>query len=151
VAAGIDRRDVYVTNAVKHFKWKARVGGPGTGPGHGAAPGGGRRLHETPSARERAACFPWLEAEIAAIRPDVLVCLGATAAQAVLGREFRVNRMRGRWVHSPLAPRVIATVHPSAILRAPDDEARHAGMARFVDDLRVVAREIATREERLFP
>ena len=122
--AGIDRRRAYVTNAVKHFKWEPR---------------GKRRIHAKPNAAEIAACRPWLEAEIALIQPEVIVCLGATAAQALLGPRFRVTRDRGRFVPSPLAPHVLATVHPSALLRAPDDETREREMRRFVDDLRVVA------------
>jgi DNA polymerase len=122
--AGIDRSTVYVTNVVKHFKWEAR---------------GKRRIHAKPSPREIAACRPWLDAELAAVEPEVVVCLGATAAQALLGRTFRVSVERGRWVKSALAPHVLATVHPSAILRAPDDETRHAELARFVEDLRTVA------------
>jgi DNA polymerase len=121
--AGIDRRRVYVTNVVKHFKWEPR---------------GKRRIHAKPNAAEIAACRPWLDAELELIKPEVLVCLGATAAQALLGRTFRVSQERGRFVPSPLAPHVLATVHPSAILRAPDDETRHAEMARFVDDLEKV-------------
>jgi uracil-DNA glycosylase family protein len=123
-AAGIDRDRVYVTNVVKHFKWE---------------PKGKRRIHAKPNAGEIAACRPWLEAELDVIRPEVLVCLGATAAQALLGRQFRVSKERGRFVASPLAPHTMATVHPSAILRAPDDESRRAEMARFVADLEQVA------------
>jgi DNA polymerase len=122
--AGIDRRLVYVTNVVKHFKWE---------------PKGKRRIHAKPNAGEIAACRPWLEAELEIVKPDVLVCLGATAAQALLGRQFRVSQERGRFVPSPLAPYTMATVHPSSILRAPDDETRHAEMERFVADLRNVA------------
>jgi DNA polymerase len=122
--AGIDRRRVYVTNVVKHFKWEPR---------------GKRRIHAKPSAGEIAACRPWLEAELELVRPEVLVCLGATAAQALLGRQFRVSVDRGRPVPSALAPHALATVHPSAILRAPDDETRHAEMKRFVEDLKKVA------------
>ena len=103
--AGIDRRQVYVTNVVKHFKW---------------TPAGKRRLHAKPNAREISACRPWLEAEIATVKPKVLVCLGATAAQTLLGRNFRVSRQRGEFVPSTLAPHVLATVHPSSLLRAPD-------------------------------
>jgi DNA polymerase len=128
--AGIDRADAYVTNVVKHFKWEPR---------------GKRRIHAKPNAVEIAACVPWLTAELELVKPRVLVCLGATAAQALLGRDFRVSRQRGTWVESPLAPRVTATVHPSSILRAPDDETRHAEMARFIEDLRLVARVLATR------
>jgi len=127
VEAGIDRSTVYVTNVVKHFKWEPR---------------GKRRIHAKPNASEIAACRPWLDAELAVIQPKVVVCLGATAAQALLGRQFRVSAERGRWVKSPLAPRVLATVHPSSILRAPDDETRRAEMRRFVDDLRKVAEVI---------
>jgi uracil-DNA glycosylase len=124
VEAGIDRSNVYVTNVVKHFKWEER---------------GKRRIHAKPNGSEIAACRPWLDAELAVIEPKVIVCLGATAAQALLGRQFRVSAERGRWVKSPLAPRVMATVHPSSILRARDDETRHAELRRFVDDLRKVA------------
>jgi uracil-DNA glycosylase family protein len=125
VEVGIDRSTVYVTNVVKHFKWEPR---------------GKRRIHAKPSPREIGACRPWLEAELAALEPEVLVCLGATAAQALLGRQFRVSTERGRWVKSPLAPRVMATVHPSSILRAPDDESRQAEYERFVGDLEAVAK-----------
>jgi len=125
--AGIDRREVYVTNVVKHFKWEPR---------------GKRRIHQKPNAVEIAACRPWLDAEIAVVRPQVLVCLGATAAQALLGRAFKVSRQRGVFVVSPLAPRVIATVHPSSLLRAPDDETRRLETARFVEDLKKVARAL---------
>jgi len=128
VEAGIDRRQAYVTNVVKHFKWEPR---------------GKRRIHQKPNEREIAACRPWLDAELAVLRPRVIVCLGATAAQALLGRGFRVTKQRGQLVPSPLAPFVTATVHPSSILRAPDDESRHAEYARFVDDLRRVAAVIA--------
>ncbi len=127
--AGIDRAEVYVTNVVKHFKWSA-------------AERGKRRIHKKPRASEIEACRPWLDGELEAIRPDVLVCLGASAAQALLGKDFRVTRERGKWVESSLAPHVIATVHPSSILRAPDDEGRHAQMKAFVDDLIQVARVI---------
>jgi DNA polymerase len=118
---------VYVTNVVKHFKWEPR---------------GKRRIHQKPNAAEIGACRPWLDAEIALVRPHALVCLGATAAQALLGRGFRVSQQRGRFVPSPLAPRVMATVHPSSILRAPDDEARRAEMQRFVDDLKRLADQV---------
>jgi uracil-DNA glycosylase family protein len=127
--AGIDRSRAYVTNAVKHFKFQPR---------------GKRRIHQKPNAAELAACRPWLDAELRAVRPRVLVLLGSTAAQALLGRQFRVTRDRGKPVDSPLAPVVLATVHPSSILRAPDDEARRQAMRDFVDDLRVVARAIAS-------
>jgi uracil-DNA glycosylase len=121
--AGIDRADAYVTNAVKHFKWEPR---------------GKRRIHQKPNASEIAACRPWLEAELAVVRPQVLVCLGAIAAQALLGRDFRVTRQRGQLVETPLAPRALATVHPSSILRA-DDDRREAEFEALVEDLRVVA------------
>jgi uracil-DNA glycosylase family protein len=119
--AGIDRSLAYVTNAVKHFKWVAR---------------GKRRIHQKPNSREITACRPWLDAELAVVEPRVLVCLGATAAQALLGRDFRVTKRRGEPVESELAPVVIATVHPSSILRADD---RDAELAAFVDDLKTVA------------
>lgn len=123
-AAGIDRDATYVTNVVKHFKWTAR---------------GKRRIHAKPNWSEIAACRPWLDAELALVRPRVLVCLGATAAQALLGRDFRVTKQRGAWVDSDLAERVTATIHPSSILRQRDDDARHSEFASFVDDLRLVA------------
>jgi uracil-DNA glycosylase family protein len=126
--AGIDRSHVYVTNVVKHFKWEPR---------------GKRRIHAKPNAAEIGACRPWLEVEIALVKPRVLVCLGATAAQALLGRSFKVSRQRATLVPSPLAPIVSATVHPSSILRAPDDEARREEMRRFVEDLRTIAREMS--------
>jgi uracil-DNA glycosylase family protein len=122
--AGIDRADAYVTNVVKHFKWQAR---------------GKRRIHAKPTWSEQAACRPWLDAEIAVVGPRVLVCLGATAAQAVIGRDFRVSRQRGELVDSPLAPYVTATIHPSAILRQRDDESRRTELEAFVEDLRKVA------------
>jgi DNA polymerase len=124
-AAGIDRSLAYVTNAVKHFKWTAR---------------GKRRIHQKPNAAELAACRPWLEAELAVIQPRVLVALGATAAQALLGRQFRVTKQRGVPVESDLAPYVLATVHPSSILRQETDEDRAAAMEAFVADLQVVAK-----------
>jgi uracil-DNA glycosylase len=122
--AGIDRSDTYVTNAVKHFKWQPR---------------GKRRIHQKPNWGEIAACRPWLDAELAVVAPRVLVCLGATAAQALLGRDVRVTRDRGRPLESELAPLALATVHPSSILRAPDEESRRRERALFVDDLGVVA------------
>ena len=125
VEAGIDRTKVYVTNAVKHFKWEPR---------------GKRRIHKKPNAVEIAACRPWLDAEIAVLKPKVVVCLGTTAAQALLGRDFRVTQHRREFVNSPLAPFVMATVHPSSILRAPDDETRHAEMRRFVADLKKLSK-----------
>jgi uracil-DNA glycosylase len=130
-AAGIDRKRTYVTNVVKHFKWEPR---------------GKRRIHAKPNQLEITACRPWLEAEIAQVRPRVLVCLGATAAQALLGRQFRVSQQRGQFVKSELAPLVTATVHPSSILRAPDEETRHAEMERLVQDLRQVARALRQPE-----
>lgn len=131
-AAGIDRAAVYVTNVVKHFKWEPR---------------GKRRLHQKPNAQEIRACSPWLAAEIAVVKPRVIVCLGATAAQALLGRDFKVTRQRGTPVPSPLAPFVLATVHPSSILRAPDETTRHRKLAQFIDDLRVVARLLGGGED----
>jgi DNA polymerase len=122
--AGIDRSLTYVTNVVKHFKWEPR---------------GKKRIHAKPDALEIFACRPWLEAEIAVVQPAVLVCLGATAAQALLGPAFRVTKQRGEFVDSPLAPKVTATVHPSSILRAPDDDARRLETARFIADLKKVA------------
>lgn len=122
--AGIDRRKTYVTNVVKHFKWEPR---------------GKRRIHKKPNSSEIQACSPWLEAEIAAVNPKAVVCLGATAAQSLLGKQFRVTRQRGRFIESPLAPLVMATVHPSSILRAPDEETRRKEMRRFVDDLKKIA------------
>lgn len=119
--AGIDRKQTYVTNVVKHFKWEPR---------------GKRRIHKKPNAIEIAACRPWLEAEIALIKPEVIVALGATAAQALLGPQFRVTKQRGQFIESTLAPYVMATVHPSSILRAPDDETRRLEYRRFVDDLK---------------
>jgi DNA polymerase len=125
VEAGIDRKKVYVTNAVKHFKWEPR---------------GKRRIHKKPNAAEIAACRPWLDAEIATIRPKVIVCLGATAAQALLGKDFRVTQHCGEFIESTRAPYVAATVHPSSILRAPDENARHEEMSRFIADLKKIAR-----------
>src|SRR5438067_8442273 len=121
--AGIDRTRAYVTNVVKHFKWQAR---------------GKRRIHAKPAWSEIAACRPWLEAELTVVKPQVLVCLGATAAQALLGRQFRVTKERGRPAESNLAATGVATVHPSSILRAEADD-REAARAAFVEDLRVVA------------
>jgi DNA polymerase len=122
--AGIDRDLAYVTNVVKHFKFERR---------------GKLRVHKKPNAEEVHACFPWLEAELAVVQPRVLVLLGATAAQALLGSSFRVSRQRGEFLDSDLAPRVLATVHPSSILRAPDEEARALAYKGFVADLAVVA------------
>ena len=126
--AGIERGDVYVTNVVKHFKWEPR---------------GKRRIHAEPNRVEITACLPWLQAELGVIRPAAVVCLGATAAQALLGPRFRVTRERGRWVKAPWAERVLATVHPSAILRAPDDEARRREFDLFVADLAHVRAALA--------
>jgi uracil-DNA glycosylase family protein len=123
--AGLDGVPTYVTNAVKHFKWEAR---------------GKRRIHQKPNAVEIAACRPWLLAEIQVVRPQLLICLGATAAQGILGRSFKVTQQRGQVLSSPVAPHVLATVHPSSILRARDPQARHTELKRFVSDLRAAAR-----------
>ncbi len=122
--AGIDPREVYITNAVKHFKYIER---------------GKRRIHQKPKVIEIQACVPWLAAEIEVVRPQVVVALGATAAQAMLGSDFRLTKHRGEVLSSELAPRVIATVHPSSILRARDDETRHIEMAMFIEDLKHIA------------
>src|SRR5213592_880924 len=127
--AGIDRTKVYVTNAVKHFKWEPR---------------GKRRIHQKPNSREIAACRPWLEAELRLVKPTLLVCLGATAAQAIFGPSFRVTRERGKVLSSKFAQRVLATVHPSSLLRQPDAESRQREYKRFVSDLRAAL--IATGE-----
>ena len=121
--AGIDRSLTYVTNVVKHFKWEPR---------------GKRRIHKTPNAAEQAACRVWLDAELEVLRPEVVVCLGATAAKSLLGRSFKVTEQRGRWVESPLAPHVLATIHPSSILRGEPEE-REAALAGLVADLEVVS------------
>src|SRR5436190_11328947 len=123
-AAGVDRSGAYVTNAVKHFKW---------------VPRGTRRIHSKPGSMEIAACFPWLEAEIAAVKPRIIVALGTTAAQALFGKAFHVTRDRGRLVASRWAPHALATVHPSSLLRAPDEETRHRETARFIEDLKKIA------------
>jgi DNA polymerase len=125
--AGIDRAGVYVTNVVKHFKWEPR---------------GKRRIHKKPSASEISACRPWLDTEIQLVKPRAIVCLGATAAQALLGRQFKVSTERGQFIPSALAPLVMATVHPSSLLRAPDDETRRRETKRFIDELRKVARAL---------
>jgi DNA polymerase len=133
--AGLDRGRIYVTNAVKHFKWEQEGGGK-------------RRIHDKPNASDVEACRPWFQAELDVVKPRVLMALGATAARAILGPSFRLTRDRGRHVPSPLAPRVLATVHPSSLLRIPDEDERHAAMARLVDDLRVAAsavRDAASR------
>jgi uracil-DNA glycosylase len=129
-AAGIDRNDVYVTNIVKHFKWEPR---------------GKRRLHKKPNSLEISACRPWLEAEIKVVKPEVVVLLGATAAQGIMGGQFRVTQQRGQWVQSDIASLVLATVHPSSILRAPDDDSRHEEMRKFVVDLKKVAVQLQQR------
>lgn len=130
-AAGIDRDEVYVTNAVKHFKWEPRAK---------------RRIHKKPSGMQIAACRPWFDAEVEAVKPKIIVALGATAAQALLGRNFKVTQERGKLISSGRVP-IVATVHPSSILRAPDSETRHAEMARFIDDLRVVASQIGDKRK----
>jgi uracil-DNA glycosylase family protein len=122
-AAGIDRKQVYVTNAMKHFKWEPRRK---------------RRIHKKPNSLEITACKPWLEAEIEVLKPDVIVCLGATAAQSLIERNFKVSTQRGIFVDSPLAPYVMATVHPSSLFRAPDEETRRREMLRFIEDLKRV-------------
>jgi len=124
--AGVDRAKVYVTNVVKHFKWIAATRGK-------------KRIHKKPRYSEINACRPWLDAELRVVKPQILVCLGSTAAQSLLGREFSVTRQRGQLIDSPLARFVMATVHPSSILRAPDDNARHMQMQAFVNDLQKVA------------
>ena len=127
--AGIPRDQVYVTNAVKHFKWEPR---------------GKRRIHKKPRASEVKACRPWLEAELRAVKPAVVVCLGATAAQSMLGASFKLMQQRGQVVSSPAAARIVATIHPSAVLRAPDSESRKAAYAMLVADLKVVAKALRT-------
>jgi len=126
--AGIDRKKVYVTNAVKHFKWEPR---------------GKRRIHKKPNSREIAACRPWLESELRLVKPKLLVCLGATAARTIFGASFRVTRERGKILSSDLAPRAMATVHPSSLLRQPDEESRRREYARFVADLRIALKAVA--------
>src|SRR6185369_12062260 len=128
--AGIDRSKVYVTNVVKHFKWEPR---------------GKRRIHKKPNAGEIQACRPWLDAEIRVVKPRAIICLGSTAAQAVIGPKFRVSIQRGQFVQSDLAEFVTATVHPSSILRAPTDDARHRETARFIDDLKKIRAAIEAR------
>jgi len=127
LAAGIDRSAVYVTNVVKHFKWEPR---------------GKRRIHAKPNAAEISACRPWLETEIALVQPKLIVCLGATAAQALLGKSFKVTQRRGEFVSRPAGTMAMATVHPSSILRAPDEAARHTETERFVEDLRKIAERL---------
>ncbi|HKO01267.1 MAG TPA: UdgX family uracil-DNA binding protein, partial [Thermoanaerobaculia bacterium] len=126
--AGIDRSRVYVTNVVKHFKWEPR---------------GKRRIHKKPNGAEITACRPWLEAEIRVVKPRAIICLGATAAQAVISPKFKVSLQRAKFVESPLAEFVTATVHPSSILRAPTDEARRLETQEFIDDLRKIAQALA--------
>ena len=128
--AGIERQKTYVTNVVKHFKWISK---------------GRLRLHQSPNAQEIAACRPWLESEIALVKPYVIVCLGAIAAQTLLGKQFRVTRQRGEFVTSPLAPFVIATLHPAAILRIPDSRLRESAQRQFVTDLQKVALQLRSR------
>ena len=123
--AGINRDEVYVTNAVKHFKWEPR---------------GKRRIHQKPSSRDIAACRPWLEAELRLVEPKLVVCLGSTAGQTIFGPSFRVTKERGKVLSSRLAPRVVATVHPSSLLRQPDEESREREYNRFVADLRVAVK-----------
>jgi uracil-DNA glycosylase family protein len=125
--AGLDRSEIYLTNAVKHFKWEER---------------GKRRIHKKPNAQEINACRPWLEAEIEVIKPEVIVCLGATAAQALLGRAFRVTADRGKFLESPWAPYVMATVHPSSLLRITEEEDRHREYQRFVTDLKRLGKKL---------
>jgi uracil-DNA glycosylase len=130
-AAGLQRENCYLTNAVKHFKFQWA---------------GKRRLHKKPRAREVSACMPWLQAEIAEVKPEIIVCLGATAAQALLGRAFRLTQHRGEMIESDYAPYVMATVHPSSILRAPDSEARHEEMDKFIADLKIVAKMLRRKK-----
>ena len=127
-AAGVDREHLYVTNAVKHFKWQAR---------------GKRRLHKTPAQREIDACHQWLEREIATVKPQVIVALGSTAAKAVINKNFKVTQQRGQFVESPLAPYVFATFHPSALLRLQEDEEREAAFAQLVKDLKLIKKALA--------
>lgn len=135
-AARIDRKQVYITNIVKHFKWK-----------HVGHVPGKRRLHDKPTQYEVTACRPWLEAEIANVNPRIVVCLGSTAAQGLLGKTFRVTKQRGEFFQSELAPFITATIHPSAILRAPDDVSREHEFDEFVADLRRVADRLSELNE----
>jgi uracil-DNA glycosylase family 4 len=128
----VRREHVYITNAVKHFKWQ---------PAGGRA--GKRRLHKTPAQREIDACRQWLEREVAAIRPQVIVCLGATAARSVIAKDFKVSTMRGRFVQSALAPRVFATFHPSALLRLRDEEEKEAAFKQLVGDLKLINKALS--------
>jgi len=127
-AAGVDRNDLYVTNAVKHFKWQLR---------------GKRRLHKTPAQREVDACHQWLEREIAAVKPDVIVALGATAARSVISKDFKVSTMRGQFVESPLAPYVFAALHPSALLRLKDEADKEAAFEQLVGDLKLIKKGLS--------
>jgi DNA polymerase len=131
--AGIARHDAYVTNAVKHFKWEPR---------------GKRRIHKKPAIREIAACRPWLDAEMEEIQPEMIVCLGATAAQALLGKSFRVTVDRGKLLHQPNRPPILATVHPSSILRSPDDKSRQEARAAFIRDLKHAAAYLRNHRRR---
>ena len=126
-AAGVEREHLYVTNAVKHFKWELR---------------GKRRLHKTPAQREIDACHQWLQGEIAAVKPQVLCCLGSTAAKAVIGKHFKVSIQRGQFVESPLAPYVFATLHPSALLRLREDDEREMAFTQFVKDLSLIKKAL---------
>jgi uracil-DNA glycosylase len=130
VAAGVDRRQTYVTNAVKHFKWEPR---------------GKRRIHKKPNSIEITACRAWLDAEIEVVKPEIIVCLGATAAQALLGRAFRVTQQRGKAINFGKGMQIVATVHPSSILRAPHEDARHREMLLLIADLKVVASLLEAR------
>jgi uracil-DNA glycosylase family protein len=130
--AGITRDEVYVTNTVKHFKWEPR---------------GKRRIHQKPNSREIAACRPWLEAELRLVKPKLLVCLGATAAQAIFGPAFRVTRERGKVLSSKSAPKVVAMVHPSSLLRQPDEKSREREYGRFVVDLRIALKAAGEKQE----
>jgi len=127
-AAGVDREHLYVTNAVKHFKWEAR---------------GKRRLHKTPAQREIDACHQWIEREISLVKPHVIVALGSTAAKALIGRDFKVSVQRGKFVESPLAPYVFATFHPSALLRLRDEEEKDAAFGQLVKDLKLITKALA--------
>jgi DNA polymerase len=128
--AGVEREHLYVTNAVKHFKWQLR---------------GKRRLHKTPAQREIDACHQWLEGEIAAIKPHVIVCLGSTAAKAVISKDFKVSVQRGAFVESPHAPFVFATLHPSALLRVQQEDEREVAFRQFVRDLSLIKKALARR------
>jgi DNA polymerase len=127
-AAGVDREHLYVTNAVKHFKWQAR---------------GKRRLHKTPAQREIDACHQWIEGEVKAVKPQVIVALGATAAKAIIGPQFKVSLSRGQFVESPLAPYVFATFHPSALLRLQEEEEKEAAFEQLVTDLKLIRKALS--------